>query len=98
MKNFPVIKDIGKEPLYWGLSLTSLIVVLAELIISIFFARGFISITIFLLVIAGTYFILLNMQTKYGNNVVSKFLKRYLDEFKGTKITLSEIKKTLKDK
>lgn len=96
MKNFPVIKNIGKEPLYFGLSLKSFMVIIIEVIISIFFIRGLITAVIFFPIISVTYITLLRMQKKHGNEFVSKFIKKNLETFNGTKISISDIKNTIK--
>ncbi|CAA7393928.1 PrgI family protein [Chryseobacterium fistulae] len=97
MKNFPVIKDIGKEPLYFGLSLRSFMIVAIELIISIFIIRGFVLLITFALVVLITYAFLAKMEKDHGNDFISKFMKRYFENFDGTKIGLSELKKTMKN-
>lgn len=96
MKQFPVLKNIGKEPLYWGLSLYSMFIVLFEIILSVIFARGIIAIFVFVVIIASSYFILLGLQSKYGNDFFTKFLKYYLLDFKSTKVNLSELKNLIK--
>lgn len=96
MKNFPVIKNIGKEPLYFGLSLKSFMIVIIELIISIFLIRGFVTLLVIVPVIGLTYAFLGKMEKDHGNDFLSKFMKRYLEHFDGTKIGLSELKKTMK--
>lgn len=36
------------------------------------------------------------MQKKHGNEFVSKFIKKNLETFNGTKISISDIKNTIK--
>ncbi|PWN59574.1 hypothetical protein [Chryseobacterium oncorhynchi] len=96
MKNFPVLKNIGKEPNYFGLSLKSFMLLIIEIIITIIFTRGFITLLIFLPIILVTYFGLSAMEKKHGNDFLSKFLKKYFENFNGTKISITEIKEALK--
>lgn len=98
MKKFPVIKNIGQEPLYFGLSLQGFFALILVTIIIVFICTSLIAYAIGFAFVSIVYKILYDMQKKYGSHFFTKYLKYYLTNWKGTKISLSEIKKTLKDK
>lgn len=98
MKKFPVIKSIGQEPLYFGLSLQGFFALVLCSIIVVFVCQTFIAYAIGFAVVAMIYKVLLDMQKKYGNHFFTKYLKFYLTNWKGTKVSLSVIKETLNKK
>lgn len=95
MKKFPVIKSIGQEPLYFGLSLQGFFALILFTILVIFFCKSIVGYAIGFGLVGIVYKILSDMQKKYGSHFFTKYLKYYLTNWQGTKVSLSEIKETL---
>lgn len=98
MKKFPVIKNIGQEPLYFGLSLQGFFALIIVSIVVIFICTSFIAYVIGFACIAIIYKVLIDMQKKYGSHFFTKYLKFYLTSWEGTKVSLSEIKNAINSK
>ncbi len=98
MKKFPVYRDIKKAPSYWGLSLYGVMLMLAVFMVSFIVTRSIIGFIFSTLIMTILFFVLQSLEKKYGSEILTKFFTGYLNEFKGTKVKISEIKNLKKEK
>lgn len=94
-KKFLMVKNINKKPSYWGLSQSSVIIVLVLLLLAVLTSKGFIMLIFWVLVVSITIGVLITLDTKYKGLFFSKYLRFYTNDFKGTKVKISYLKDTM---
>ncbi|MDV3950576.1 hypothetical protein CMT75_18840 [Elizabethkingia anophelis] len=94
-KKFLMVKNINKKPSYWGLSQSSVIIILVLLLLAVLTAKGFKTLIFWTLIVSLSVGVLLTLDTKYKGLFFSKYLRFHTNKFKGTKVKMSYLLDTM---